>query len=95
MLTLSTSSNYSVTVILPDYVYDIVFLYLSCIQDHADIGTGTRQSHLHGVSFPIQPEAVEALKQFQQGSLGYLQLVKLPFPNPTTHTLHSHPYTHT
>lgn len=43
-------------------------------EDHADIGTGTRQSHLHGVSFPIQPEAIDVLKQFQQGSLGYLQL---------------------
>ena len=83
-----------------------VSLYPSLwFQDHADIGTSTRQSHLHGVSFPVQPEAIETLKQFQQGSIGYVQLVKLspslPLPSflplslpPSPHP-HKHAHTNT
>ena len=77
--------------------YNFVSLYLSSyLQDHADIGTGTRQSHLHGVSFPVQPDAIDALKQFKQGSIGYLQLVNSPLSLSLSLSLFSlfHIHTH-
>ena len=45
------------------------------VQDHTDIGTTTRQSHLHGVAFPVQPDAIDAIQQFRDGRLTYVQLV--------------------
>ena len=44
-------------------------------QDHVDVGTSTRQSHLHGVAFPINQDALDALEDFRDGRAGYVQLV--------------------
>ena len=46
-----------------------------CFQDHVDVGTSTRQSHLHGVAFPINQDALDALEDFRDGRAGYVQLV--------------------
>ena len=46
-----------------------------CFQDHVDVGTTTRQSHLHGVAFPINQDALNALEDFRDGKAGYVQLV--------------------
>lgn len=45
-------------------------------QDHADIGTGTRHSHLHGVAFPVLPEALTAIQQFKNKQVAYIQMVR-------------------
>ncbi len=42
------------------------------LQDHTDVGTG---SHLHGVAFPVQPEALDAIKQFKRNEVTYIQMV--------------------
>lgn len=44
-------------------------------QDHIDIGTSSRQSHLHGVAFPIEADALEAISDIKTGRLQYVQLV--------------------
>jgi len=38
-------------------------------------GTTTRTTHLQGISFPFQQEAVDALKALEQKKLTYIQLV--------------------
>lgn len=43
-------------------------------EDHIDIGTSTRQSHLHGVAFPIDSDALRALEQLGQKQLEYVRL---------------------
>lgn len=43
----------------------------------AEIGTQTRQSHLHGVGFPIQPEALGQLERLKRKEIMYVQLVSL------------------
>ena len=44
-------------------------------QDHVDVGTATRQSHLHGVAFPIDQDALQALQQLGNKELAYVRLV--------------------
>jgi len=44
-------------------------------EDHTDIGTTTRQSHLHGVAFPINQPALDALEELRDGTLSYVQLM--------------------
>ena len=52
-------------------------------QDHVDVGTSTRQSHLHGVAFPIDQDALHALQQLGNKELAYVRLVSfLPSPSP-------------
>ena len=56
-------------------------------QDHVDVGTSTRQSHLHGVAFPIDQDALHALQQLGNKELAYVRLVSFfppspPFPLP-------------
>jgi twinfilin-like protein len=43
-------------------------------EDHVDIGTTTRHSHLHGVSFPIQSDAMDALNDLKEKKVQYVQL---------------------
>jgi twinfilin-like protein len=43
-------------------------------EDHIDIGTTTRHSHLHGVAFPIDQDALQALKQLGSKELCYVRL---------------------
>ena len=45
------------------------------MQDHTDVGTGTRHSHLHGIAFPVQPQAMTAIQQFKQKEVDYVQMV--------------------
>ena len=52
-----------------------ILLSHSSSQGHNDIGTSTRQSHLHGVTFPIQPEAITAIGALTRKELAYVQLV--------------------
>ena len=51
------------------------FQILFCVQDHIDVGTSTRQSHLHGVAFPIDQDALRALQQLHNKELEYVRLV--------------------
>ena len=44
-------------------------------QDRVDVGTATRQSHLHGVAFPIDQNALQALQQLGNKELAYVRLV--------------------
>ena len=46
-------------------------------QGHDGIGTTSRQSHLHGIAFPILPRAVEALQAIARNELVYVQLVSI------------------
>ena len=60
----------------PPHVNNIFpFLSSSSSQDHIDVGTSTRQSHLHGVAFPIEEDALEAIGDIKTGRLQYVQLV--------------------
>jgi twinfilin-like protein len=43
-------------------------------EDHIDVGTSTRQSHLHGVAFPIDQDALRALQQLHNKELEYVRL---------------------
>ena len=61
-------------------------------QGHRDIGTSSRQSHLHGISFPMEPDAVDALDRMASKEFVYVQLVRETHTH--THT-HMHVYTHT
>lgn len=45
------------------------------LQDHVDIGTTTRQSHLQGVAFPLQDDAAAAIQDLKRNKIQYLQLV--------------------
>ena len=38
-------------------------------------GTSTRTTHLQGINFPFQQDAVDALKTLQSKELVYVQLV--------------------
>jgi hypothetical protein len=46
-------------------------------QQHADIGTTTRHSHLHGVAFPVDSDALDALVDMKSGKYDYIQLVSV------------------
>ncbi len=50
-------------------------MYLHSPQDQSGIGTTSRQSHLHGIAFPIMPEAVSAIQAMARKELDYVQLV--------------------
>lgn len=41
-------------------------------------GTTTRTTHLQGISFPFQQDAVDALKALVQKKITYVQLVSCP-----------------
>ncbi|KAL5515839.1 hypothetical protein EMCRGX_G001071 [Ephydatia muelleri] len=43
-------------------------------EQHADIGTTTRHSHLHGVAFPVDSDALDALVDMKTGKHNYVQL---------------------
>ena len=47
------------------------------IQARTEIGTQTRHSHLHGVSFPIQEDAMDQLLKLKKKEIMYVQLVSL------------------
>lgn len=47
---------------------------LSENEDHADVGTATRHSHLHGIAFPVQKEVMDAVTKFKNGSVTYVQM---------------------
>ena len=47
------------------------FKIMSHVQDHVAVGT---RSHLHGVSFPIDQDALQALKQLGK-EISYVRLV--------------------
>ena len=49
------------------------------LQDHIDIGTTTRQSHLHGVAFPIESDVIDALREMKAKRIQYIQLVNTIF----------------
>ena len=40
------------------------------------MGTSTRQSHLHGISFPINQDAVDALLDLKADRVTYVRLVR-------------------
>ena len=52
-----------------------MYIVASLPQDHVDVGTTSRQSHLHGVAFPINEDALSALKQLHNKELEYVRLV--------------------
>ena len=52
-------------------------LCLWCVQVQTDIGVDTKQQTLQGVAFPIQEDAIAALKQFREKKINYVQLVSL------------------
>uniref|UniRef100_A0A1X7VR29 ADF-H domain-containing protein n=1 Tax=Amphimedon queenslandica TaxID=400682 RepID=A0A1X7VR29_AMPQE len=43
-------------------------------QDHVDVGTTTRQSHLQGVSFPLHDDALAAIEDLKKKRIQYIQL---------------------
>ena len=43
-------------------------------EDPIDVGTSATQSILHGVEFPIEPDALEAIANIKTGTLQYAQL---------------------
>ena len=45
------------------------------IQAKTEIGTQTRHSHLHGVSFPIEEKALTYLTKLKEKKIVYVQLV--------------------
>jgi len=47
-------------------------------QGHADIGTSSRQSHLHGISFPMADDVKRALEAMASQQFDYIQLVSSP-----------------
>jgi twinfilin-like protein len=47
------------------------------IQARTEIGTQTRHSHLHGVSFPIKEDAMDQLLKLKNKEIMYVQLVSL------------------
>ena len=57
------------------YMYSCALILCVVPQDHVDIGTATRHSHLHGVSFPIDQDALEALEELKNKRSDYVQLV--------------------
>lgn len=57
------------------YEARIFKLCLWCVQVQTDISVDTKQQTLQGVAFPIDSEAAEALKQFRQKKVNYVQLV--------------------
>ena len=69
--------------IMLSYTLDLSPCSVTPPQDHVDVGTSTRQSHLHGVAFPIDQDALHALQQLGNKELAYVRLVSfLPSPSP-------------
>lgn len=46
-----------------------------CFQVQTDIHVDTKQQTLQGVAFPMQREAIQALEQFRDKRINYVQLV--------------------
>lgn len=52
-----------------------------CLQVNTDIHVNTTKQTLQGVAFPLDGEAVKALKNFRDKKLNYVQLVRLKGQN--------------
>jgi twinfilin-like protein len=53
---------------------EVALQELQLNEDRVDVGTATRQSHLHGVAFPIDQDAFQALQQLGNKELAYVRL---------------------
>ena len=75
--------------IMLSYTLDLSPCSVTPPQDHVDVGTSTRQSHLHGVAFPIDQDALHALQQLWNKELAYVRLVSFfpPLPLPLSLSL--------
>ena len=40
-----------------------------------DVSVDSKQQHLQGIAFPIEEEALEAMRSFKDGKIDYIQLV--------------------
>lgn len=61
--------------------YTLLRLYV-CFQLQTDIHVDTKQQTLQGVAFPMQREAIQALEQFREKRINYVQLVLQAFSPP-------------
>ena len=75
MIQMNESEVSGIDHLINDVIQSCMCFLNLCLQDHADVGTSTRQSHLHGVAFPINQDALDALEEFREGRAGYVQLV--------------------
>jgi hypothetical protein len=44
--------------------------------ESGEIYTGGASTYVHGVSFPVDQKAMDAVTQLKQGSLNYVQIVR-------------------
>lgn len=64
-----------VSIILFNRVCVCVCVFCACLQVQTDVHLDTKQQTMQGVAFPMQRDAIEALEQFKNRRINYVQLV--------------------